>query len=227
MTITTRHQHQRAEYRCSSWPRDVPVPFRLLATDNAGDPGAGGESRAPGPKLPERNRFARVDADAGAGVGTSFRVWAPVYVLLRNGKASLPWPARRRNNVAGWLAHAVDGKPSPPSRSQVRVRRERRSGTDDRCHFPANDRPARAGVGRLLGAVVRAVPHGRPVGRSWRGSMPAAVVGKAQRRREPGDASIPGHEHPRVDLQERPGSSTRLSGAQPYQALQQHLARFV
>ena len=59
--------------------------------------------------------LARVDADAEPELARRFRVaGTPVYVVLRNGKAKLALASEEaRNNVAGWLAHFVDGKPQP------------------------------------------------------------------------------------------------------------------
>ncbi len=60
--------------------------------------------------------LARVNADEELDLVRRFRVSnTPVYVLLRNGRAELALASDdARNKVEGWLAHFVDGKPQPP-----------------------------------------------------------------------------------------------------------------
>lgn len=68
-----------------------------------------------------RALVARIDADAEPELVRRFRVTnTPVYLLVRNGKPEIALASEEaRANVAGWLAHFVDGKPQPvitPSR---------------------------------------------------------------------------------------------------------------
>jgi len=59
--------------------------------------------------------LARVNADEEEALARQFRVAStPIYLLTRNGKAELALASEEaRRNVAGWLAHFIDGKPQP------------------------------------------------------------------------------------------------------------------
>ncbi|MFN3332011.1 MAG: thioredoxin [Caldilinea sp.] len=59
--------------------------------------------------------LARVNADDEPALVQRFRVAAtPLYLLMRNGKPEIALASEEaRQNVAGWLAHFVDGKPQP------------------------------------------------------------------------------------------------------------------
>jgi thioredoxin 1 len=73
-------------------------------------------------KYAGRAIVARIDADAEPELVRRFRVTnTPVYLLVRNSKPELALASEEaRANVAGWLAHFVDGKPQPVVSSQTR-----------------------------------------------------------------------------------------------------------
>ena len=65
--------------------------------------------------------LARVDADAEGELVQRVRVaTTPLYLLLRDGKPQIALASEAaRSNVAGWLAHFVDGKPQPAAPSST------------------------------------------------------------------------------------------------------------
>lgn len=59
--------------------------------------------------------LARVNADDEPALVQRFRVaTTPLYLLVRNGKPEIALASEEaRQNVAGWLAHFIEGKPQP------------------------------------------------------------------------------------------------------------------
>lgn len=62
-----------------------------------------------------RALLARIDADKETALAKRFRVaTTPLYLLMRNRKPEIALASEAaRANVAGWLAHFVEGKPQP------------------------------------------------------------------------------------------------------------------
>lgn len=173
---------------------------------------------------------ARIDADAEPELARRFRVTTtPVYLLVRNGKPEIALASEEaRANVAGWLAHFVDGKPQPVISSQRRPASDGKPLTLTDANFQqAIDQSLPVLVdfwAPWCGPCRMVAPSVEKLAQEFAGR---AIVGKlnvdenqmtAQRYRV---MSIPTliifkHGQP-VD---------QIVGAQPYAALQQRLARF-
>ncbi|MCB0021693.1 MAG: thioredoxin [Caldilinea sp.] len=177
--------------------------------------------------------LARVDADAEPELARRFRVaGTPVYVLLRNGKAKLALASEEaRNNVAGWLAHFVDGKPQPavtePSPDSAGSGGQVRTLTDATFQQTI-DQPVPVLVdfwAPWCGPCRMVAPSVEKLAQEYAGR---AVVGKLNVDENQGTArrfqvmSIP-----TLLIFKNGQVVDQIVGAQPYQALQQHLARFV
>ncbi len=177
--------------------------------------------------------LARVDADAEPELARRFRVGStPVYVLLRNGKAELALASEdARDNVDRWMAHFVDGKPQPavkvtssgPAAGGGQVLT-----LTDASFQQTIDQPMAVLVdfwAPWCGPCRMVAPSVEKLAQEYAGR---AVVGKLNVDENQATArrfqvmSIP-----TLLIFKNGQVVDQIVGAQPYQALQQHLSRFV
>lgn len=177
-----------------------------------------------------RALVARIDADAEPELVRRFRVTnTPVYLLVRNGKPEIALASEEaRANVAGWLAHFVDGKPQPVVGSQGRPASDGKPLTLTDANFQQTINQSLPVLvdfwAPWCGPCRMVAPSVEKLAQEFAGR---AIVGKlnvdenqmtAQRYRV---MSIP-----TLIIFKNGQPVDQIVGAQPYAALQQRLARF-
>ena len=176
---------------------------------------------------------ARVNVDEEAALAQRFRVSAtPLFLLMRNGKAEIALASEEaRRNVAGWLAHFVDGQPQP-----VVTRRPPAPGAGESKPLVLTDASFDAALDQPLPVLVdfwaswcgpcrMVAPSVEKLAQEFAGR---ALVGKLNVDENQATArryqvmSIP-----TLIIFEHGQPVEQIVGAQPYPALQQRLSRFI